>query len=223
MFPIKFINVEKKYSDLLPLFQGVNFTIAPGEFVFLTGRSGTGKTTVLKLIHRIEAPSSGKIFIGKEIETHEKIMLQTHRQSIGFIFQDYKLLEEETVYNNVILPLQIRGLKESTIKKRVNEFAAICGLDKLLNHKVITLSGGEKQLAAIARAAIASPKIILADEPTANLDPTASEQILELLQFFQKQGVSVIVATHDINLIRSKLGRIMLISERTIKEVPQAS
>lgn len=212
---IKIINLTKGYGAE-PIFQNVNAFIPERSFVFLTGKSGSGKSTLLKIIYRLESANQGQVVIGPYNNTTS---LTEFRQNIGFIFQDYKLLENQTARENIQLPLTIRGMSRGKTKSKILNIARECDVVHLLDQKVKHLSGGEKQLIALVRATIILPILILADEPTANLDNEAGEKVLYLLEKMNKQGATVVLATHDLSLIQAKKARIFLIQEKQIKKV----
>lgn len=205
---IIFESVTKKFGEQLIL-DDVDFEIEDGEFVFITGRSGAGKTTLLKLILREDVPDSGKVFFnGEELALLSNKMLVKARQKIGFIFQDYKLLESKSVFDNVAISLEILGKSESQIASIVPDILENVGLKSKINAFPWKLSGGEKQRLSIARALALSPVLIVADEPTGNLDPATSWDILNLLKKINEENnTTVIVATHDVALIEGLKGK----------------
>ena len=209
--------LTKSFSGREPIFHNANLFIKGGDFVFITGKSGSGKSTLLKMIHRLEKVDTGTIKIGEQ--DLGKLNIAELRQKIGFVFQDYRLLEEQTVEKNLKLPLYIRGFSTKQIKQRVVEVTESCGIEKLLKQDVASLSGGEKQLVALSRAAIANPNIILADEPTANLDNEAARKVIDLLWLFYSKGTTVLIATHDLALINSRKATIFLIKDKIIQHV----
>jgi cell division transport system ATP-binding protein len=180
----------------------VSFSVEKGEFIFLTGASGAGKTTLLKLIFKEEQPSRGQILIDSiniNLIAH-KLLFQL-RRSIGIVFQDFRLLENRTVYENVAIPLVVRGEKRSIIDKKVMNALSMVGLTHRRNYVPTHISGGEQQRVAIARAIVGNPKIILADEPTGNLDTELSIEIFRILERINANGITVLVATHDNHLL----------------------
>lgn len=199
---IRFSKVNKTYAGGFSALKNVSFELAPGEMAFLTGHSGAGKSTLLKLISVIEKPTSGSVKInGTEISTISNRDIPFMRRQIGMIFQNHHLLKDRTVFDNVALPLIIEGYSQKEINKRVD-----AALDKVhLSAKTRCypnmLSGGEQQRVGIARAIVNKPPILLADEPTGNLDPELSLEILRLFEEFNAVGVSVMIATHDLGLI----------------------
>lgn len=208
---VSFDNVTKKYGSIIALDE-VSFEIAPGEFVFITGASGAGKTTVVRLLLRDIKPDHGKILIeGKDIASLRVRDLPYYRRKVGVVFQDFKLLFERTVWENVALALEVAGQEpESKIKEALEEV----GLWERADLFPRQLAGGEQQRVVIARALVAKPKLILADEPTGNLDPTTSRQIVELLDRQTKEdGTTVIMATHNENIVNSLKRRVLLFKQ----------
>ncbi len=195
---IEFYHVDKRYvSDQLAL-TDVSFSIEKGEFVFLTGASGAGKTTLLKLIFKEEVPTRGQILIDSQnINLIQSKLLYQLRRNIGIVFQDFRLLQNRTVYENISIPLAVRGEKKSTIEKMVMNALSLVGLTHRKNYIPMHISGGEQQRVAIARAIVASPKIILADEPTGNLDTELSIEIFKIFERINANGITVLIATHN--------------------------
>lgn len=199
---IHFINASKRYSSGFDALQNVNFHITPGEMVFLTGHSGAGKSSLLKLIALLERSSRGQVIVNNQnLSKVPRRRIPYFRRNIGIIFQDHQLLFDRTVYDNVALPLIIAGFSHHDIGKRVRAALDKVGLLSKEKKYPITLSGGEQQRVGIARAVVNKPPLILADEPTGNLDPELSAEIMGLFQDFSDVGVTVLVATHDIALI----------------------
>lgn len=199
---IKFEEVSKTYPGGQLALSKVNFHVAPGEMVFLTGHSGAGKSTLLKLISLMERPSVGKVFInGHDLSRITRKDVAYVRRDIGMIFQNHQLLMDKTVFDNVALPLVIEGYSRKQIYSRVHAALDRVGLLHKQNNPPATLSGGEQQRVGIARAVVNRPPIILADEPTGNLDPALSLEIIRLFEAFNKAGASVFIATHDLGLI----------------------
>ena len=195
-------NLSKRYATGQQALDNVSLEVSRGEMVFLTGHSGAGKSTLLKLIALIERPTRGQIMVdGINFAGVNQRRIPQVRRKLGIIFQDHQLLYDRTVFDNVALPLVIAGYKQSEIKRRV-----CAALDKVsLLHKEhikpIVLSGGEQQRVGIARAVANRPPILLADEPTGNLDPQLSEEIMRLFEQFNQVGVTVLIASHDVDLI----------------------
>ena len=199
---IHFINTSKRYSSGFDALQNVNFHMAAGEMAFLTGHSGAGKSSLLKLIALLERSSRGQVIINNQnLAKISRRRIPYFRRNIGIIFQDHQLLFDRTVYDNVALPLIIAGFSHRDIGKRVRAALDKVGLLNKEKKYPITLSGGEQQRVGIARAVVNKPPLILADEPTGNLDPGLSAEIMGLFQDFSDVGVTVLVATHDLALI----------------------
>ena len=181
------------------------FTIQPGEFVFLVGQTGSGKSTILKLMYMDILPTRGSVVVGKystrRIKSSEVPYL---RRTLGIIFQDFRLLDDRTVYDNVAFTLHVTGVKGNEIKKRVLQVLANVGLSHARNKIASELSGGEQQRVVIARALVNNPLFLLADEPTGNLDPDTSREILELLKEINTRGTAVVMATHNYDLVRRR-------------------
>ena len=207
---IRFDNISKRYPSGLDALKRVNFELEAGEMAFLTGPSGAGKSTLLKLLMLMERPSSGTLLInGKNLNRLSRSLIPSYRRQIGVVFQNHQLLSDRTVFENVALPLHIAGYPTSETGRRVRAALDGVGLLGKETHNPLTLSGGEQQRVGIARAVVHKPKILLADEPTGNLDPALSAEIMALFRRFQSVGVTVLIATHDINLINSLDQRIM--------------
>lgn len=209
---IKFDQVSKRYPGGFEALSQVNFSLQKGEMVFLTGHSGAGKTTLLKLIAMLELPSSGQIIVNDVcISQLKRQDIAAHRSSLGITFQSPHLLNDRTVFDNVALPLQIQGVPPAMITKRVHAALDMVGLltkEKLLP---VHLSAGEQQRVGIARAVVHKPAILLADEPTGNLDPGLSTEIMRLFEQFNQVGVSVLIATHDLPLIAGMKHRLVML------------
>lgn len=198
---IQFIHVTKTYPGHQAI-QDLSFTIPEGDFVFLIGPSGAGKTTILRLIIRDAIPTAGKIVVDKwEVPKISKRHLHYLRRKVGMIFQDFKILHDRTVYENVALALEILGKKPEQIKKEVADALSLVGLkDKSIMFPA-QLSAGELQRTSIARAVVMGPKIILADEPTGNLDPENAYRVLTILNEINKLGTTIVMATHNVELV----------------------
>ena len=192
--------VHKSYEQL-KVMEDVNLTIEKGEFVFVIGQSGVGKTTLLKMIYLEEFPDRGKVIIFGI--TPEKSQVQRIRSNIGVIFQDFKLLDYRTIYDNVYMPLGYAGVPRDMARRRVEEALRFVKLWDRREELPLNLSGGEKQRVSIARAIARQPSLLIADEPTGNLDPQTSLEILHYLKRLNEQGMTVIVATHDYTLIEN--------------------
>lgn len=207
---IQFEHVSKHYDEGYDALKDVSFTLNTGELAFLTGHSGAGKSTLLKLVMLMEQPTAGHIQVGDQVlnklDRHDIPFL---RRSIGVVFQNHQLLFDRSVFENVALPLQICGYSPADAARRVR-----AALDKvgLLNREKMNpraLSSGEQQRVGIARAIVHKPKVLLADEPTGNLDPQLSEEIMRLFEQFNRVGTTVLIASHDLSLIRSMRHRML--------------
>jgi cell division transport system ATP-binding protein len=207
---LKFDAVSMRYPEVGDVLRNVNFHLEKGEIAFLTGHSGAGKSTLFKLIAMMERGNRGQItFSDYNLSRVKPNQVPFIRRKMGLIFQDYKLLNDRTVFDNVALPLIIMGFSHAEISKRVRAALDKVGLLGKEKKYPLTLSGGEQQRVGIARAIVNKPLMILADEPTGNLDPELSAEIMYLFEQFQQVGVTVLIATHDISLI-SKLNHRLL-------------
>jgi cell division transport system ATP-binding protein len=199
---IRFDQVHKRYVNGREALGGVSFHIASGEMAFLTGHSGAGKSTILKLIALIERPTRGQVFISKQNVAGIKPRgIPQFRRGIGVVFQDHKLLHDRPVADNVALPLIIAGVGRREIDKRVRAALDQVGLLGMEKNRPLELSTGEQQRVGIARAVVAKPALLIADEPTGNLDPDLALDIMRLFKRFNEVGVTVVIATHDVHLI----------------------
>ena len=217
---IELKGVTKSYQRKLPVLDRASATIGKSEFAYLTGISGAGKTTVFRLLLRMERPDAGTVILnGEDVARLNPEGRARLRRGIGMVFQDYRLLPQDTVAANVALPLRIAGMPDARIRQVVEDKLKQVGLGGRGAERVVTLSGGEKQLASIARALALNPPVLLADEPTGNLDQAMAFRIMELLREIHAGGCTVIVATHDVSLIRAFRARTLLIRERQIHEV----
>ncbi|MCU0971677.1 MAG: cell division ATP-binding protein FtsE [Gammaproteobacteria bacterium] len=200
---IVFQDVSKRYGRGMEALSGVTFALGAGEMAFLTGHSGAGKSTLLRLIGLVERPTRGRIEVNaRDLARLKRRDIPYHRRQVGTIFQDFKLLRERTVYDNVALPLVVAGVSHQEIGRRVRAALDKVGLLRKERALPPTLSGGEQQRVGIARAIVSKPPVVLADEPTGNLDPELSREIMQLFGQFSQVGVTLLVATHDIDLIR---------------------
>ena len=204
---IKFENVTATYTNEAGIFN-LSFHIPKGELVFLMGPTGAGKSTVLKTIYRDVKISSGNLFLnGQNISELKKRHVAKFRRKIGMVFQDYRLVPTRTVYENIALPLHIEGMNNTLIRDKVIEISKKVGLENKASHFPSQLSGGEKQRVSIARALVKKPLVILADEPTGNLDPNVSDEILDLLEIAIDSGASVLMSTHNFPLVKPRRKR----------------
>ena len=216
---IQLFNVTKNYGGVTPALIDVTFSVKKGEFIFLTGPSGAGKTTLLKILFRTEKFERGQVLVhGMNIGKIPDRKLYTLRREIGFVFQDYKLLARKSVFENVSFAQEVIGADRKRIRFKTWEALKNVGLTHKKDAYPPQLSGGEQQRVAIARALVNSPKIILADEPTGNLDPEISLEILNLFEHAVKKGVTVVFATHDQEMIRSRNHRVIVIKRGELVE-----
>ncbi|MGC8924894.1 MAG: cell division ATP-binding protein FtsE [Calditerrivibrio sp.] len=207
---IKFFNVTVNFYGEKRALDNVSFEVKKGEFVYITGESGAGKSTLLRLIYADLLPTKGVVLVSNKDVSHiSKHSIPYLRRNIGVVFQDYKLLEDKTVYENVKMALDIFYLKKKSVENRILPLLRRLGIYSRRETLVRKLSGGEKQRVAIARALINEPSIILADEPTGNLDKERAEDIIELLHDTVEMGATVMIATHDKYLIDKHRGRII--------------
>ncbi len=207
---IEFRNVTKTYPNGAHALKHINFKIKNGEFVFCIGESGAGKSTLIKLLTCEERPNEGTVILGNyEVNRLQKRLIPNLRRKIGMIFQDFRLIETKTVFENVAFALEIVGASPITIKRRVNMVLSVVGLKEKANSYPSELSGGEAQRVGVARAMINNPKLIVADEPTGNLDPSNGESILALLEEINLAGTTVICCTHDVGLVNMMKKRVL--------------
>lgn len=214
---IRFENVHKRYKTGTDALRGVTFSIADGEFVFVIGKSGSGKSTLMKCITREERPTEGYVIIDKFcISKMPRALIPVLRRQIGIIYQDFRLIETKTVEENVAFAGEIIGVPRKQLKQMVDIVLGAVGLRDKANAMPLELSGGEQQRIAIARAMLNHPKLIVADEPTGNLDPETSESIMALLQEINRQGTTVIVCTHDSNMVDRMKKRVIEVDDGLI-------
>lgn len=196
-----FNDVSKHYNNNYAL-QDISLSIRHGEFVFVVGHTGSGKTTLINLLMGDIKPDSGSIMVDDvDISRLDRDDLQLYRRNIGIIFQDFKLIPKYTVYENILLSLEVCEYPQNLVNKKINDIADFIGIQNKLNLYPVQLSGGEKQKVAIARAIVHDPKLLIADEPTGNLDPDSTTEILTLLLKVNNQGYTVILTTHNVNLV----------------------
>ena len=199
---IQFDNVSKRYPGGHEALSNLSFFLDKGEFAFLTGHSGAGKSTLLKLVMYMERPTHGQVLINnKNLSRLHAKQVPFYRRRVGVVFQNHHLLFDRTVFDNVALPLEVMGFPRNEIPGRVRAALDKVGLLRKEKQNPITLSTGEQQRVGIARAVVHKPRILLADEPTGNLDPELSEEIMRLFRQFNELGVTVLIATHDVELI----------------------
>ena len=217
---IDFINVSKVYngSDVKAL-DDVNLHIDKGEFVFIVGPSGSGKSTMIRLMMREISPSGGKIYIaGKNLAKLRRRHVSKYRRNIGIVFQDFRLLPDRNVFDNVAFAQRVVGARKRDIPKEVSKVLHLVGLSQKYKSFPNELSGGEQQRVAIARALVNNPMIILADEPTGNLDPQNSLEIMSLLEEINRRGTTVVIVTHDQAVVDQMQKRVVVLQEGTIVE-----
>lgn len=211
---IEFQKITKKFGNTLAL-QNINLKISPKEFVFIVGPSGSGKTTLLKLLLREIKPTEGRIFVdGKDLAKIKDI--HHHRQKIGAVFQDFKLLFDKTLEENISLVLEIQKIPDKKIHEAVDHVLELVGLEDKKPSFPLQLSGGELQRAVISRAMVANPQIIFADEPTGNLDLESAWQIVKILKDQQKLGKTVIMATHNVEIVKTLNDRVVALKKGKI-------
>ncbi|MFC1651855.1 cell division ATP-binding protein FtsE [Patescibacteria group bacterium] len=214
---IIFKNVTRVYDKKVVALNDVSFHIRPGEFVSMVGPSGAGKSTVMKMILTEEKPTKGKVVIGGiDLGTLKHYQVPHLRRKIGVVFQDFKLLPQKTVYENVAFAMEVNNQTQKEIEKTVPQLLGLVGLKKKSENIPETLSGGEKQRVAIARALAHQPKILLADEPTGNLDPVNAREIIKLLLKINKFGTTVILATHNKDIVDTIRKRVIILDEGEI-------
>ncbi|MEK7571015.1 MAG: cell division ATP-binding protein FtsE [Patescibacteria group bacterium] len=211
---IKFENVTKKYPTGNTALEDVSFAIEPGEFVFLVGPSGSGKTTLFRLLIRDMVPSTGSVMIGDwDLVKLSRKKIPHLRKRVGVVFQDLKLLRDRTIFENVLFPLEVADMEDNAARRRVDEILAQVGISEHSDKFPVQLSGGELQRAAIARALAFSPEILLADEPTGNLDNATSWEIVKLLQDINAAGTTIIMATHNADIVNSLMKRVLVLEK----------
>jgi len=214
---INFSNVSKRYESGQQALSNLSFDVADGEMLFLTGHSGAGKSTLMKLIMLMERSTSGQVVIaGRNLNRMRSGQIPYHRRQVGVVFQNHQLLFDRTVFDNIALPLHIAGLQNREIGRRVRAALDKVGLLDKEKQNPIALSGGEQQRVGIARAVVNKPPLLLADEPTGNLDPQLSAEIMNLFRQFNQFGVTVMIASHDIALIKRLGYRVMSLSKGQI-------
>ena len=214
---IQFTNVFMTYPSGNKALQNINLSIEKGEMVYISGRSGAGKSTLLKLINLIDRHARGQIIVnGQNLERITRKRIPIFRRNIGFIFQNHRLLDDRTIFDNVALPLIIAGSNHQEVKRRVQ--AALDKVDLLskINSYPMELSGGEQQRIGVARAVVNRPAILIADEPTGNLDPMLSWEMMKLFEQFNQVGVTVIIASHELDMIKHMNKRIIILNKGRI-------
>ncbi|MBV5326075.1 MAG: ATP-binding cassette domain-containing protein [Chlorobium sp.] len=215
---ISFINVDIEL-DKKAIFRNLNLNIQSDEFVYIVGKSGSGKTTLLKSLYMAIRPKKGEVQIGGyNSRTIKKRQIPLLRRKLGIVFQDFRLLEDRNIYDNLAFVLTVTGTKEQQIKEKVMKALHSVGLEHAAGQMPRNLSGGEQQRVAIARAIVREPLVILADEPTGNLDPDTSLEILEYLKSINQKGITVIIGTHDYELVRHSPSRTLQITGLNLEE-----
>ena len=221
---IKFDSVSKRYPGGHEALLNVGFDLGAGEFAFLTGHSGAGKSTLLKLVMCMEKASGGQVIVnGKNLNRLSRRQLPYFRRDIGVVFQDHQLLFDRSVFDNVALPLLVAGYSNEDAARRVRAALDKVGLLKKENQNPIALSGGEQQRVGIARAVVNKPVLLLADEPTGNLDPELSAEIMDLFEQFNQVGTSVLIATHDMGLIDRNKHRVLTLEQGRLADSEDAA
>lgn len=211
---VRFYNVTKKYKNGSVALDNITLHIKKGDFVFLVGPSGAGKTTLTRLIFREDLPTRGHIvFNGKNVTRLRPGEIPFHRRKIGMVFQDFRLLPRRNVYDNVAFALQVTGTSNSWIKKLVAEALKVVSLDRKVTMFPEQLSGGEQQRVCIARAIVNNPLLLIADEPTGNLDPGASHELMKLFKEINGRGTTIIMATHAWDIVDSMKKRVVALSD----------
>ena len=214
---IEFKNVSKVYNNGTEALRNLSLSIAKGEFVFIVGSSGAGKSTFLKLIMREEVPNSGEIVVnGRKLSTVRKRDVPYLRRTMGIVFQDFRLIDKMTVYDNVAFAMHIVGASDREIRKRVPYVLGLVGLEKKMDNHPAELSGGEQQRVGLARALVNNPSMIIADEPTGNVDPAMSYEIVVLLTEINRRGTTVLMVTHEHDLVKRFPRRVIEIQGGTV-------
>lgn len=218
---IQFYHVSKIYSNNIHALNDITLRVNKGEFVFLTGSSGAGKTTLLKLIYCEERPTRGEILVnGINISRIKPSRIPYLRRNIGIVFQDFKLLKDLTVFQNVAFALEVTGMRGRELKRRTWKTLRMVGLLDKMDEMPLKLSGGEQQRVTIARALVNNPPILLADEPTGNLDPDVTLDIINLMNNFNAWGMTIVIATHNTDLVRKYSKRVIRLDKgRTIDQM----
>ncbi|KIQ97696.1 cell division ATP-binding protein FtsE [Lysobacter sp. A03] len=214
MSVLRFDNVSKHYEGGRKALEDVSFEVAEGEMLFLTGHSGAGKSTLLKLIHLAERPTRGTVLFGeRNLQRVRGSKVALHRRGVGVVFQDHRLLADRSVADNVALPLLLQGLRRQEIVKRVRAVLDRVSLGARAQALPSQLSAGEQQRVGIARAIVGEPPLLVADEPTGNLDPTLSAEIMTLFESLPERGTSVLVASHDLALVKRMRKRVLVLNQ----------
>lgn len=222
---IRLTNVKKTYKTGVTAIQDLNLTISKGEFVFIIGSTGCGKSTLIKMLYREEKPTSGQIIVGGiDVGKLRNGKVYKIRRKIGVVFQDFKLLPKSTVYENVAFALEMFGLPKDEIHSKVLKALELVGLKHKVKNYPAQLSGGEQQRVAIARAIVNGPKLLICDEPTGNLDKNTGMEIMRVLDEINKLGTTIIMVTHDINIVEQMKKRVIVLdSGRVVKDYAEGT
>lgn len=216
---INIVNVMKQYKNGVTAVYDVNLSIEKGEFVFLMGASGSGKSTLIKLLYREEKPSKGEITLaGTNVAKLKNRKVYKLRRKLGIVFQDFRLLSKLTIYENVAFSLEILGLKKEEVREKTLKALELVGLKSKVKDYPDQLSGGEQQRVAIARAIVNEPKLLICDEPTGNLDPKTSMEVMKVIDEVNKLGTTIIMATHNIDIVKKLNKRVILMENGRVKK-----
>jgi len=219
---IRCFHVTKRYGAITAL-RDISLQVDDGEFVFLTGQSGAGKTTLLRLLYRAELPTSGQLIVaGRNLATMPRRHVPRFRRRLGLVFQDFKLIDDRTVFDNAALVGRVIGLSYAESQRRANELLRLVGIDGRAQLYPAQISGGEQQRVAIARALMTSPELLLADEPTGNLDPDRAIEIMRIFRAINRRGTTVLVATHDPDLIAAMRRRTLILEAGLLRTLTAA-
>jgi len=211
---VRIFGLSKSYRKEASALKNLSFRIGKGEFVYITGPSGAGKSTLLKLLYCAERPTRGQILLdGQNVTRLSQRRIPFLRRRLGVVFQDFKLLENRTVYENVAFPLEVQGLKRYAVSRKVYDTLELVGIEHKLKSRPLELSGGEQQRVAIARALVVDPMLLIADEPTGNLDAQMSREIVELFSAANVKGATVLLATHDRDIMNHMPGRVIALKD----------
>ena len=222
---IRLRNINKTYKNGVTAIYDLDLTIKKGEFVFIIGETGCGKSTLIKMLYREEKPNKGKIIVGGiNVAKLRNSKVYKLRRKIGVVFQNFQLLPKLTAYENVAFALEVLGLPKDEIHKKVVKVLDLVGLKNKAKHYPNQLSGGEQQRVAIARAIVNGPKLLICDEPTGNLDPKKSMEIMEVLEAINQLGTTVVMVTHDIEIVKQMNKRVILLnSGRVVKDYEEGT
>ena len=216
---IKFTDVEKVYKTGVTAIYGLNLKIKKGDFAFIIGASGSGKSTLIKMLYREERPTKGEILVGGvNVGKLRNRKVYKLRRKLGIVFQDFKLLPKLTVYENVAFALEMYGLPKQEIRQKTLKAIELVGLKEKVKNYPHELSGGEQQRVSIARAIVNSPKLLICDEPTGNLDPDTSMEIMKVLEVINELGTTIIVVTHDRDIVNKMKKRVILSDKGRVKK-----